>query len=195
MEKIKLGPTALIYPIPIVLCGAMVKGKPNWATIGDCGIMGLKPPLVYVSLNKNHHTTSGIIESNGFSINIPSTALLAETDYCGMVSGRDADKSTLFEYFFGESGNIPMISGCPVNLECRIVKDFLIEHRHIFIGEVIQTHVSDEYVIEASGRLMPTGIDKLDPIIYSLDNKYHKIGPAIGTGYKEGESFRKNDSV
>jgi flavin reductase (DIM6/NTAB) family NADH-FMN oxidoreductase RutF len=193
MKKIKLGPTSLVYPIPIVLCGAMVDGKPNYLTLGDCGIMGLKPPIVFVSLHKNHFTTRGIIESQGFSINIPSTDLLSKTDYCGMVSGRDTDKSVLFEIFFGENGDIPLISECPVNLECRVIKDFLIEHRHIFIGQVIETYINEDCVLEKDGRQTPADLNKLDPVIYGLDNRYYKIGHAIGTGYKEGQSLKKSE--
>ena len=60
--KVKLGAIPLVYPIPIVLAGANVDGKPNYATLGDCGVMGIRPPLVYVSLNQEHYTTQGIVE-------------------------------------------------------------------------------------------------------------------------------------
>jgi hypothetical protein len=30
---------------------------------------------------------------------------------------------------------------------------------------------------------------KLDPLIYSLDNKYYRIGEAIGEGYAEGRKI------
>jgi hypothetical protein len=32
-------------------------------------------------------------------------------------------------------------------------------------------------------------MDKLDPIIYALDNRYYRIGEIIGTGYQEGKEF------
>ena len=47
----------------------------------------LKPAIIYVSLNKNHHTPKGIIENGTFSINVPSADFVVETDYCGPVSG------------------------------------------------------------------------------------------------------------
>ena len=186
--KIKMGPHPLIYPIPIVLAGANVEGKPNYATLGDCGVMGLRPPLVYISLNESHHTTQGVLEQNAFSINIPSTDSIARVDYCGIVSGRKVDKSALFDAFYGELG-VPMIDECPVNLECRVVHEFTIEQRHIFVGKVIQTYVDQEYVIEQKGKPDIADMTRLDPIIYALDNRYYCIGKAIGTGYQEGRAL------
>jgi flavin reductase (DIM6/NTAB) family NADH-FMN oxidoreductase RutF len=191
--KVKFGAVPLVYPIPIVLAGANVNGKPNFATLGDCGIMGINPPLVYISSGQDHYTNQGILENETYSINFPSTDLLAVTDYCGMVSGRDVDKSVLFETFYGELGTAPMIKGCPVNLECRVIKEFSIQHRQIFVGEVVQTYVAEEFVVERGGHRGIADMTRLDPIIYALDNRYYKIGAPIGVGYSEGKGFQRPD--
>jgi flavin reductase (DIM6/NTAB) family NADH-FMN oxidoreductase RutF len=188
--KVKLGMVPLVYAIPIVLAGADVQGRPNYATLGDCGIMGINPPLVYVSLHQEHHTTRGIVANETFSVNIPSTKMLAVTDYCGIVSGRDVDKSALFETFYGELGNAPMIAECPVNLECRVVQSFTIEQRHIFVGQVVQAHADEAFVVEREGRRGITDLTHLDPILYALDNRYYRIGEAIGVGYQEGRAWQ-----
>ena len=188
--KIKFGPVPLVYPIPIVLAGANVNGKPNYATLGDCGVMGINPALVYISSGHDHYTNQGILENGTYSINFPSTDMLAVTDYCGTVSGRDVDKSVLFETFYGDLLTAPMIKECPVNLECRVVKEFSIKHRQIFVGEVVQAHVNGEFVIEREGRQGIGDMTQLDPIIYALDNRYYAIGKPIGVGYKESKSFQ-----
>lgn len=187
--KAKLGPIALVYPIPIALAGADVRGRANFATVGDCGIMGLNPPLVYISLNVDHFTTKGVIENHAFSINFPSTDLLSLVDYCGIVSGRQVDKSKLFRIFYGEVGNVPMIEECRANLECQVVKGFRIERRQIFVGRVVQTYVDEAFVVEQDGRQMIADMQELDPVIYALDNRYYRIGDAIGVGYQEGRSI------
>lgn len=188
--KVKLGAVPLVYPIPIVLAGANVRGRPNYATLGDCGVMGINPPLVYVSLGQGHHTTQGILENGTFSVNVPSTEMLAVTDYCGIVSGRDVDKSALFSVFYGELDTAPMIEKCPVNLECRVVHEFSIEHRQIFVGRVVQAYVDEAFVVEQEGRRRIADMTKLDPIIYGLDNQYYRIGNPIGTGYNEGQDYQ-----
>lgn len=188
--KVKLGTIPLIYPIPIALTGALVEGKTNFATVGDCGIMGIRPPLVFVSLNATHYTTQGILKTGTYSLNFPNQELLAVTDYCGIVSGRDVDKSALFEVFYGELETAPLIAACPVNLECRVVKEFAIQHRQIFVGEVVQTHIDEAFVTEQDGRKVIADLTQLDPILYALDNRYYRIGAPVGVGYQEGKMFK-----
>ncbi|MFX0050401.1 MAG: flavin reductase family protein [Candidatus Hodarchaeota archaeon] len=190
-QKIEFGQIPLIYPIPIILAGALVHNKPNFAELGDVGIMGIKPPIVYISSGKDHYTNIGILEHGTFSINFPSTKLLSKTDYCGTVSGHNVDKSQLFEVFFGELETAPLIQECPVNLECKVIKKFSIQHRQIFIGEVMQSYVNKEFVIESEGRKRIVDMTKLDPIIYALDNRYYNIGEPIGVGYQEGEKIQQ----
>ena len=189
--KIKIGAIPYIYPIPITLVGANVNGKANFVTIGDIGLIGINPPIVSISSHAQHYTNQGILQNGTFSINFPTTAMLAETDYCGIVSGREADKATLFEVFYGDLESAPMIAACPVSLECRVIKEFSIQHRQVFVGEVVQTHISEAFVREADGRKQIADLPQLDPIIYALDNRYYNIGEAIGVGYREGRTLVK----
>jgi len=105
------------------------------------------------------------------------------------------DKSVLFETFYGDLLTAPMIKECPVNLECRVVKEFSIKHRQIFVGEVVQAHVNEEFVVEREGRQGIGDMTQLDPIIYALDNRYYSIGKPIGVGYKESKSFQHEECV
>jgi flavin reductase (DIM6/NTAB) family NADH-FMN oxidoreductase RutF len=191
VSKVKLGAVPWIYPIPIVLVGANVDGKANFTEVGDCAVMGINPALVTVSLSATHHTTQGIDEHNAFSINLPSTYLLSQTDYCGMVSGNDVDKSRLFTVFEGEHTGVPMIQECPVGLECQVREIVQIEHRRIFIAEVLECYMSDSLVEIVDGKEQVSGLSELDPIIYALDNRYYRIGPAIGLGYREGRRHKE----
>lgn len=191
MKKVKFGRVPLIYPIPIILAGALVNNKPNFETLGDVGIIGIKPPIVYISSGQDHYTNLGILEHETFSINFPSTTLLTVTDYCGTVSGHDTDKSQLFNIFYGELETAPMIEECPVNLECKVIKEFSILHRQIFVGDVAQVYVTKDFVLETNGRKKITDMTKLDPIIYALDNRYYRIGEPIGVGYQEGKKIKQ----
>jgi len=181
-----IGAVPYVYPVPIVLVGALVDGKPNYATVGDCAIMGIKPAVVAISLGAGHHTTQGVLEHRTFSINIPKTSDLALVDHFGQVSGREVDKSRFVESFFGELGTAPMASLAPVCLECRVLNEVSVEHRRIFVGAVVQTHVDETYVSE-DGRMAP--LTTLDPILYALDNRYYCIGEPIGVGYEEGRAL------
>jgi len=193
MATRKLGQVSLVYPIPIVLVGAEVNGRPNFATVGDCAVMGLNPALVTVSLAATHFTTEGIVSNRAFSINFPATRMIDRVDYCGMVSGRDVDKTSLFEVVRGETG-VPIAAECPVSLECSLVEETRIEHRVVFLAKVTQAHIDEALVRVVDGRVQLPEMSALDPIIYALDNRYDGIGTPIGTGYQEGKDLMEADS-
>ena len=77
--KVKLGSLPYVYPIPITLVGANVDGKPNFETIGDTGLMGINPPLVFVSSHRDHYTNIGIKDNKTFSVNFPSPTRLTSS--------------------------------------------------------------------------------------------------------------------
>ncbi len=168
----------------------MVDGRANFATIGDCAIMGVRPALVAVSLGEGHFTTRGLRDHREFSINVPTTAQLPLVDYFGTVSGRDVDKSKLVAWKLGDVLPVPLIDDCPVNLECRVLHDGTIQHRHFFVAEVLEAHLSKKLIPEralSEGAAEPNlpDVRALDPILYALDNRYYRVGSPIGTGYVE----------
>lgn len=187
MEKLKLGAKTFLYPMPTTLVGANVNGKPNYLAIAYCGIMQRKPPMLEVTLGKMHYTNAGIKENKAFSVNIPSEDLVKVTDYCGIVSGKDTDKSTLFETFYGTLKTAPMIKECPINIECKLVQTLdLGGTNEIFIGEIIETYSEEKYL---TNDLLD--ITKLKPIIFSIhDACYWRVGENIGKAFNIGKNFK-----
>jgi flavin reductase (DIM6/NTAB) family NADH-FMN oxidoreductase RutF len=186
MGKIKLPSLPLIYPIPAVLIGAIVAGKPNYETLGNCGIMSVEPAVIYISSNKTHYTNKGILENKVFSVNIPSTELMVEVDYCGLVSGSEADKSKIFQTFYGNLDKAPMIQECPINLECQVIKTLDVYEMVVFIGEISAAYANETVL---SNGFPDTKL--IDPLIYSMDNMYWNIGGIVGNGFNDGKSYKK----
>ncbi|MCL2678595.1 MAG: flavin reductase, partial [Clostridiales bacterium] len=118
MNKIKLE-NRPVGPFPAMIVGAIKNGKPTYTTVGAGGCACLEPVLC-VSLKNTHYITEGIAQNGWFSVNIPSAALVKETDFCGMASGWNADKSGLFTPFFDAAGSAPLIEECPLNFLCRV---------------------------------------------------------------------------
>jgi len=67
MEKIRLGPQTFLYPMPAVLVGATVNGKPNFMTAAWCAIAAYKPPAISVAIRKVRYTLKGVQEHGSFS--------------------------------------------------------------------------------------------------------------------------------
>jgi flavin reductase (DIM6/NTAB) family NADH-FMN oxidoreductase RutF len=172
--KVKLGIKNCLYPMPTTLIGALVNGKPNYVTIAHVGIMDLTS--VSLGMNKNHYTNQGIRENKTFSVNLPSTKLVKETDYCGLNSGLHEDKAYLFKTFYGTLETAPMIEECAINMECELVKTVDFPNHDIFIGRIKETYC-DESVLTAGN----VDFDKLQPILFVMnEGSYRKLGGKIG---------------
>jgi len=149
--------------------------------VAHCGIVALV--YVTISLRKGRYTSAGIKENGAFSVNIPSVELVKKTDYCGLVSGSETDKSQLFESFYGTLGNVPMINECPVNMECLLKQTVDFPTHEIFIGEVVETYC-EEYCFKDG----VFDLARIQPILYG-PNAYWKIGEPFAKPFNVGKDF------
>lgn len=186
MKKIKL-PNTPFGPFPTILAGVEVNGKPNYVTIGACGVVSLEPVL-YISLKNTHHSTSGVKENGYFSVNIPSTEMVQKTDYCGVVSGKTVDKSNLFTPFYDELGRAPMIQECHMNILCKVVNTMPMFGFEMFFGEIVAVYASELCLTD--GKLDP---QKVNPIIM-MGATYFNLGQIVGQAFKEGVEFKKSQN-
>jgi len=185
MAKRELGAVNCLYPLPTVLVGALVRGRPNYCTIAHVGIMDLK--TISLGMNKTHLTKAGIFENRTFSVNIPSVDMVEKTDYCGLVSGKTVDKSKLFKTFYGQLRTAPMIEECAVNMECRLVKNVDFPAHDIFMGEVVAAYC-DESVLGDDEKL---DYAKLRPILFTMhDAGYWKLGERFADAWSVGKSLK-----
>jgi len=176
-----------LLPKPLAIIGAIVDGKPNFLTIADIIATGRRIPRFGISSRKPHYTNKGIIENEAFSVNIPSYEMVAKTDYCGIVSGQEIDKSEVFELFYGEElKTAPMIKEVPIAHACKLVKtvDFGDTH-YLFIGEVIETYINEDCLVDER-----PDMKKVKPIAFYFD--YWKVGDKFAEAYKAGKEFKKN---
>jgi flavin reductase (DIM6/NTAB) family NADH-FMN oxidoreductase RutF len=164
-------------PYITVLAGALVNGKPNYATIGAYGVVCQKP-ILYISLKNSHYTTKGVLENGFFSVNIPSSESIEKTDYCGSVSGNKIDKSNVFESFFDDAGNAPMIRECPMNYLCKVIQTIPISDFTMFIGEIVATYANEECL--ENGK--PDAL-KVKPTIL-MHTGYFNIKDKVGSVFK-----------
>ena len=183
--KTELGCKNCLYPLPTTLVGANVNGKPNFITIAHVGIVN--PQAITLGINKIHYTNAGIKENETFSVNVPSSNLVKETDYCGLVSGKTTDKSKLFKIFYGKLETAPMIEECPVTMECKLIKTVDFPNHDLFVGEVVSTYC-DEAVIK-DGEVDMT---KVQPILFVLhDNGYYSLGDKFANAWDVGKELKE----
>lgn len=185
--KTAIGPRSYLYPMPVVLVGANVGGRPNYMTVAYCGIAQMRPPMILCSLGRTHYTNTGIKENKTFSVSIPAARMVVPVDYCGLVSGEKVDKSMVFTTFYGVLETAPMPGECPVNIECRL--EDVLDYggtNELFIGEIVEVHVSDE-CLNVKG--MPD-VARIDPLLFSQpDNSYWTLGVRLAPAWHVGREM------
>lgn len=187
--KRNLGPVNALYPSLTTIVGAVVDGKPNFLAVAHVGIMNHgQPQYLSFGINKKHHTNKGIAEHGEFSVCIPGEGLVVETDYVGLVSGRNTDKSQVFELFQGGLAHAPLIAGCPVCMECRLARVVDFATHDVFIGEIVATH-ADEGVLREDGVI---DIAKVRPLMFDMSSvKYWSLGAEVAPCWSVGKALKR----
>ncbi|MDY6790720.1 MAG: flavin reductase family protein [Thermodesulfobacteriota bacterium] len=183
MKKIKLGPQTLLFPMPAVLVGSTVGGKPNFMTAAWCGIASHQPPALAVAIREIRFTMKGIEANQSFSINVPSADLAKKVDFCGIYSGKKKDKSKIFQVYYGDLKTAPLIEECPVNLECKVIHSIHLGSHTLVVGEIMETHINDNCLTEGNADAA-----KIDPLVYSTGTaQYQRLGEVIGKAFHMGK--------
>ncbi len=176
-----------IYPMPVVLAGAVVAGQANFLAVGWISRVNSRPPMLAMALNKTHHTNGGVREHKEFSVNLPGVDLLEKVDYCGLVSGREADKSKLFDVFYGKLRGAPLIRECPLCLACTLVEMVSLPSNDLFIGEIVEAY-AEESCLTADH----PDVTKMQPFTLTMpDNTYWKIGERAGKALEAGRKLMR----
>lgn len=192
VSKRLLGPQTLLYPLPALLVGANVDGKPNFMAAAWSGIANSEPPMLSVALNHRRHTLKGVKQNYTFSVNVPSVDLAPEMDYCGMASGSRVDKVEVcrFKVFYGKLGSAPLIEQCPVNIECRVAHLLDLGSHCLVIGRIEEVHISEDCLTNDR-----PDVNKIKPIIYLREpaKQYLDFGRIIGKSGALGKALETRE--
>ena len=187
MEKTNIGTHGFTLPMPQSIVGTHYRGKANYMAVGWVTRVNFKPQLIGIAINKGHATNAGIRDCGEFSINFPSVDMVAITDYVGLVSGKRVDKSGLFTAFYGELESAPLISECPLSIECKLYEAVELPTNPFFIGEIVGTWCEERFMTD--GR---PDIKKIDPFVLTMpDNRFWSIGDHVGDAWKAGKALKK----
>ncbi len=149
MAKKNIGAVPALYPCPILVIGATVRGKPTWTLAAHAGVMAHSHLMV--SLVQTHTINGGIRETGKLSVNVVDPSWLAEADRMGTVSGAKVDKSEAFAWTMGEHG-APLIDRAKVSIECEVDGNYELEHFDHFVCRILATY-AEESVLNERGKI------------------------------------------
>ncbi|MCM1133139.1 MAG: flavin reductase family protein [Ruminococcus flavefaciens] len=146
--------STLLAPVPAALVTCGTPEKPNVLTIGWTGIVCTRPPMTYISVRPERFSHDIIMNSGEFAINLTTTSMVKQVDFCGVKSGRDTDKFAVcgFHPVPSEKISAPIIDECPVALECRVTESKLLGSHTMFLAEIVGIDVDEKY-IDSKGKL------------------------------------------
>ncbi|MDE6781220.1 MAG: flavin reductase family protein [Ruminococcus sp.] len=146
--------SALLAPVPaaLVTCGTME--SPNVMTVGWTGICCTRPPMTYISVRPERFSYDIIEKFGEFVINLTTSAMVKQTDFCGVKSGRDMNKFEAcgFHTVPSQKLSVPLIEECPVSLECRVTEVKPLGSHTMFLAEIVSVDVDEKY-IDSKGKL------------------------------------------
>ena len=177
--------SVLLAPVPptLVSCGTME--HPNVLTIAWTGVLATHPPMTYISVRPSRYSYDLIRESGEFVINLPTSAMMKATDFCGVRSGRDVDKFAQCHLTPEQAQTVsaPMIAECPVSLECRVTDTKELGTHTVFEAEITGVNV-DERFLDSKGKL---NLQQCGLMAYA-HGEYFALGRKLGNF---GDSVRK----
>ncbi|TXT57875.1 MAG: Flavin reductase [Candidatus Thorarchaeota archaeon] len=187
MDKKKIDANAFVYPMPMVLVGTHYQDRPNFMPVGWINRVNFNPPLLGAGINTRHTTAEAIMDTEVFSVNIPDVTMVKVTDYCGIVKGKNVDKSDLFDIFYGALKSAPMIKQCKMTMECKLYQKVEFPTNTLFVGEIINAYADESILTDDT-----PDIKKLKPFTLTMpDNRYWTVGNELGEAWNIGNEMKE----
>lgn len=182
----------MLYPAPVVMVSCCRPGgKPNIITVAWAGTVCSDPAMLSISVRKERYSYDIIRDTGEFVVNLVNRDLVRAADYCGVKSGREADKFRDMKLTVLPSQKVsaPGIGESPLNLECRVKQVIPLGSHDMFLAEVVSV-TADEKYMDGKGtfHLNDSGL-----AAYS-HGTYFELGKKLGTfgfSVKKGRRLKK----
>ena len=104
--------------------------------------------MVMIGITPARYSHHMVKETGCFVINFPKKSYKKEYRLLGSASGRDIDKFGKADIKWEDATyvNAPLLTDCPVSIECSVVDSIMPGTHELFIGKVEAIHVDEEYI-------------------------------------------------
>lgn len=155
MDKKQANKKSCLQPSPKVIISCRgTDGKNNALAVAYCCNCSFDPPMVMVGIVPSRYSHNLIKQSKCFVVNLVRSDFKDVFDYLGSHSGRDEDKLQKTNVRVGEAKliNAPILSDCPVNIECTVVDSIVTGSHEMFVGKVEYVH-ADPQLVDDKGNI------------------------------------------
>ncbi|MDE7293015.1 MAG: flavin reductase family protein [Oscillospiraceae bacterium] len=147
--------SALAAPLPAMLITCRSpEGRDNIMTAAWTGIVNTRPPMAYVSVRPERFSCGIIRERGEFVMNLTTSKMAWETDFCGMKSGSKTDKAKKCKFTLlpAETVDCAVIGQSPAALECKVTREIELGSHIMFIADITGVTVDERY-IDSKGKI------------------------------------------
>ena len=188
--KKDLGAKPYLFPMPTYMIGTYNEDDTvdvmMMAWGGICA-----EDMVALNLEETHKTVANLKKRGAFTLAVPGTDTMAESDFFGIASANKiTDKFARTGLHAEKSMRVdaPVITEYPVTLECTVLEMQEQPYGLRVLGK-IENVLADETTLDEKGR-----IDAAKVRTFAFDqmrNGYYAVGKKIGTAWKSGAYLLK----
>lgn len=151
-EMTKIASALIPMPNLIVSC-CDKEGRNNALAVGSAAMISGSPCMLMIGIMPEKFSYPIIKETKEFVINVPTEEMRKQYFYLGTKSGRDEDKFEALNLVWekGKKVNAPILMGCPVNLECKVVASMTPgdSDHELFFATLETAHCDEEYLTKS----------------------------------------------
>lgn len=188
--KKDLGVKPYLFPMPTYMIGTYNENDTVDAMMMAWGGICAED-MVALNLEADHKTVANIRARGAFTLAIPGTDTLAESDFLGIATANKmADKfeRTGLHATKSERVDAPVIEEYPITLECTVEKMEDEPYGLRVLGRIVNV-LADEKVLDENGKIDAAKIHAF--AFDQMQNGYYAIGEKVGQAWHSGAGLMK----
>ena len=147
--------------------------------------------MVALNLEENHKTVANLRARKAFTLAVPGTDTLRESDFLGIASSNKmADKFQRTGLHASKSQRVdaPVIAEYPLTLECEVVEIQFQPYGLRVLGKIVNV-LADQSVLDEEGKI---DAGKLSTFVFDqMRHGYYAIGEKVGQAWHSGADLMK----
>ena len=185
-----LGVKPYLFPMPTYMIGTYNEDETvdvmMMAWGGICA-----EDMVALNLEAEHKTVANLEARKAFTLSVPNTDTLRESDFLGIASANkmpDKFARTGLHAVKSERVDAPVITEYPLTLECEVMEIQSQPYGLRVLGRIVNV-IADEKVLDDSGRV---DAGKLQAFAFDqMRNGYYALGAKVGQAWHSGADLMK----
>ena len=179
-----------LFPMPAYMIGTYSEdGTVDVMMMAWGGICA--EDMVALNLDAEHKTAANLAARKAFTLAVPGTGTLRESDFLGIASANqvpDKFARTGLHAVKSERVDAPVITEYPLTLECEVVELQNQPYGLRVLGRIVNV-LADEHVLDETGKIDP---GKLHTFAFDqMQHGYYATGEKVGQAWHSGADLLK----